>query len=71
MSSLFENVKDKVIAAKQHLKKGAHSYLEIIFVNQDLLKEYASNGVVKPTMATSLQMLINPSYWSKSEMCHL
>ncbi|CAG8653064.1 20304_t:CDS:2, partial [Dentiscutata erythropus] len=36
----------KVIAAKQHFKKGTHSHLEIIFANQNLLKEYANNGMM-------------------------
>ncbi|CAG8518898.1 11215_t:CDS:2 [Dentiscutata erythropus] len=44
MFSLFENVKDKVIAAKQYLKKDTRSHLEIIFANQILLKKYTSNG---------------------------
>ncbi|CAG8687329.1 23025_t:CDS:2 [Dentiscutata erythropus] len=62
MFSLFENVKDKVIAAKQHFKKGARSYLEIVFANQSLLKEYVSNGNVPLGNKNQISDLIQEAF---------
>ncbi|CAG8654574.1 27496_t:CDS:2, partial [Dentiscutata erythropus] len=47
MSSLFENIKDKVIAAKQHLKKGTCSHLKIIFTNHIPTNAHKSFLLVK------------------------
>jgi hypothetical protein len=45
MASLYEEVKQDIIAAKQHFKRGSRSHLEIIFTNKEKLKHYAINGI--------------------------
>ena len=45
MTSLFENIKYDIIAAKQHLTKGTRTHLEIIFTDQEKLKYYATKGI--------------------------
>ncbi|CAG8725500.1 7552_t:CDS:2, partial [Gigaspora rosea] len=41
----WSNVKNDIVAAKQHFRKGSRSHLEIVFTDQEKLKKYATKGV--------------------------
>src|SRR5690348_8672245 len=45
MISLYESVKQDVIAAKQHFKKGNRTHIEIIFSNKNTLSHHAAKGI--------------------------
>jgi hypothetical protein len=45
MTSMFEHVKYDVSAAKQHFTKGKRTHLELTFVNAEVRKYYATNGI--------------------------
>jgi hypothetical protein len=45
MASLFNNLKEDIIAAKQHFTKGTCTHIEIVFEDRNKLKHHALKGI--------------------------